>query len=92
MSGLDYIWRKLTLNIHIKSTNQYESIFLKPWMSKKKRINKTDFGIFMCKYFVNIVSDDRGWDYKQCGFSARIFILQVPILQGYHAVLYAWPT
>lgn len=39
-----------------------------------KKINKTDTGIFMCTYFVNIVSDDSGGDYKQCGFWARIFI------------------
>lgn len=53
-------------------------------MSKKKKI-KADFGIFTCTYYVNIVSDDNGGDYKQCGFRPEFFILQVPILQGYHA-------
>lgn len=71
----------MTLNIHIKSTNQYESIFLKPWMSKKKK--KKDFGIFMCKYFVHSLSN--GYRLQAMWFSQN-FIFQVPIFQGYHAI------
>lgn len=52
-----------------------------PWMSKEKK--KTDFGIFMCKYFVDSLSN--GYRLQAMWFSQN-FILQVPIFQGYHAI------